>query len=126
MKHFDLDSAGGYLIELSQQALKKKLKERFKENNIKISPLQWIVLYRLWQKDKQTQAELSMKAFKDYPTISTLLNGLEKGGLVRRKTSNKDRRYNIISLTEEGKKLRKVLPPIVEEHLASAFKGIPD
>lgn len=124
MDRFDIDNAGGYLIELAEQALKKKLIQRFRDNQLGVTPFQWVILYRLWKQDRQTQAELSLKTFKDYPAMTRVLDGLEKEGLIRRESNKTDRRSNIICLTEKGREMESILPSIVEEHLSSAFNGI--
>ncbi len=124
MDPFTIDNAGGYLIELAEQSLKKRLIEKFKNHNINVTPFQWVVLYRLWQQDRQTQAELSSKTFKDYPSMTRVVDGLEKHGLIIRESSKTDRRSNIVCLTEKGRAMGDVLPPIVEEHLTEALEGI--
>lgn len=124
MKSFNIDNAGGYLIELAEQSLKKKLVERFRANEIPVTPFQWVVLYRLWAQDRQTQAELSAKTFKDYPSMTRVIDGLENQGFIQRESSKTDRRSNIVCLTEKGKELEQVLPPMVEDHLREALVGI--
>jgi MarR family transcriptional regulator, organic hydroperoxide resistance regulator len=124
MEHFNIDNAGGYLIELAEQSLKKKLIKKFRDHDIPVTPFQWVVLYRLWQKDRQTQAELSSKTFRDYPSMTRVVDGLEKQGFIIRESNKSDRRSNIVCLTEKGREMEQVLPPIVEEHLHEALIGI--
>ncbi len=124
MIQLNIDDAGGYLIELAEQSLKKRLIKKFKQHSIEITPFQWVVLYRLWEKDRQTQAELSSKTFKDHPSMTRVIDGLQKHGFIRREINKIDRRSNIISLTEQGRSMKKILPPIVEEHLREALVGV--
>lgn len=124
MMAFNIDNAGGYLIELAEQSLKKRLIDKFREHEVTVTPFQWVVLYRLWQQDRQTQAELSAKTFKDYPSMTRVVDGLERQGYIVRESSKTDRRSNIVCLTEKGRAMGDVLPPIVEEHLREALEGI--
>jgi len=52
-----------------------------------------------------TQAQLSDMMLVNRANITTLIDRMEKAGLVVRAASPSDRRYNIVKLTERGKKL---------------------
>jgi DNA-binding MarR family transcriptional regulator len=50
---------------------------------------------------------------------------MEERGLVRRERDSRDRRIWRIWLTDAGKELQTVLPPIAEEIREEAMAGIP-
>ncbi len=88
--------------------------QAFNAHGLEITPEQWIVLARLWQRDGRTVSELSDSTLRDRPTMSRILDSMEAGGLVTRSVDSKDARTRIIALTREGKALRKKLVPIAK------------
>ncbi|MCF7943737.1 MAG: MarR family transcriptional regulator [Spirochaetia bacterium] len=119
-----LDELLGYNSELLTKALKRALARAFKEHGYDITAFQWIILYRLWEEHGISQTELAARTFMDSPTITRMLDVMEKKGLVYRQRSSDDRRIASIFLTEAGLALEKKLVPIVEKHHAHALDNI--
>ena len=59
-----------------------------------------------------SQARLSEMMLVNKANITGLVDRLEKAGLVRRTAAEKDRRFNIVRLTEKGKKLLDQADPL--------------
>lgn len=121
---FKLDDSIGFIIECTEQCLKRELRKSFQADGLDVTPYQWIVLYRLWEQEGLTQAEIAERTIKDKPTITRMVDVLEKKGLVIRRNVENDRRVYKIYLTEKGKILEQKLVPIVEEHIEKALTGI--
>ncbi len=119
---FNLDDSVGYLINIVAGKLKNELNRRF--TAFDITPEQWAVLNRLWEKDGVTQKNLAERTFKDQPNIGRILNKLEKKGLIRRCADTEDRRVIIVFITKEGQELKKELIPIAAEVLNIVQKDI--
>lgn len=68
---------------------------------------QYLVLMVLWQKDGVTVNTLCEKLFSDSGTLTPLLKRLEKQGLVQRLRSVEDERKVLITLTKDGRDLKK-------------------
>ena len=68
---------------------------------------QYLVMLVLWEQDDLTVSEIGARLFLDSPTLTPLLKRLEGAGLVVRNRSDTDERQVIVSLTAEGKRLRK-------------------
>ncbi|MEI9955734.1 MAG: MarR family transcriptional regulator [Ferruginibacter sp.] len=60
------------------------------------------MLYHLWKEDGLSQQQLCDATFRDKPSITRLVDNLEKVKLVKRNASKEDRRINMIVLTDEG------------------------
>ena len=84
-------------------AINRKLYRSFRKLSIDITPEQWTVLYYLWSRDGVTQQELCNVTFKDKPSMTRLIDNLEKQQLVVRSPGVKDRRINLIHLTDKGR-----------------------
>jgi DNA-binding MarR family transcriptional regulator len=76
-------------------------------NKIDLTYTQYITLMVLWDIEEITVKELGKKLYLDSGTLTPLLKKLESKGLVKRKRSEKDERIMIITITEEGKKLKE-------------------
>jgi MarR family transcriptional regulator, transcriptional regulator for hemolysin len=90
---------------------------RFLSVNIKnydITPEQWTVLKRLSENDGINQKELANKAEKDQPTVTRILDILERKELVIKKKNEEDRRSFILFITDKGTSLKEELTPIIE------------
>lgn len=61
----------------------------------------------LWEEDNQTVKHLGEKLFLESNTLTPLLKKLEELGYLRRQRDPGDERQVIVSLTEEGRRLRE-------------------
>lgn len=78
---------------------------------------QYLVLMVLWESDGISVNQIKEKLFLDTNTLSPLLKRIETMGLVNRVRSSSDERSVIVTLTEEGKQLKKKALPIPEKML---------
>ncbi|MEX2443729.1 MAG: MarR family transcriptional regulator [Alkalispirochaeta sp.] len=122
--NFELDAALGYLIETTEQALKRGLRRRFREHGYDITPYQWVVLYRLWDRDGQSQSELADGSLRDRPTVTRILDVMERKGLVTRHKDDRDRRSYRVYLTDYGESLKNRLPSVAADYLDAFTEGI--
>jgi DNA-binding MarR family transcriptional regulator len=68
---------------------------------------QWITIVALWEEDNQTVKSLGEKLFLESNTLTPMLKKLEELGYLRRRRDPDDERQVIVSLTEEGRRLRE-------------------
>ena len=85
---------------------------------------QWSIMYHLWREEGLTQQELANYTFRDKPSITRLINNLEKMGLVIRVNDKQDRRSNLIYLTKEGRRMKDVGLAQAEKTLNEALEGV--
>ena len=72
---------------------------------------QFAVLEALYHLGSMNQGEVSTKVLKSGSNMTTVIDNLERDGLVRRERHGKDRRVINVHLTEAGtKKVEAVLP----------------
>lgn len=105
-------------------AINQKLYNNFKQGNLNINPEQWTVLLSLWEKDGVTQQELCNETSKDKPSMTRLINNMEKMHLVVRIASKTDKRYNMIYLTKNGRELEEIARFIANRTLKEALNGL--
>ncbi|WP_375756153.1 MarR family winged helix-turn-helix transcriptional regulator [Corallococcus exercitus] len=75
---------------------------------------QYLVMLVLWETDGVTVKELGEKLYLDSGTLTPLLKRLETQGFVRRERSTEDARSVTVSLTAQGKGLRRKAAAIPE------------
>lgn len=114
-----------FITGLASTALARRLQKNFKQNGVDITIEQWSVLYHLWKQDGLSQQELCNATFRDKPSITRLVDNLEKQKLVRRVSSKEDRRMNLIFLTESAGRLQDSTMDIANQTLNEALEGVP-
>jgi DNA-binding MarR family transcriptional regulator len=105
-------------------AVARRLQKKFKRASIDITIEQWSVLYHLWKEDGVSQQDLCDSTFRDKPSITRLVDNLEKLKLVKRTPSKNDRRKNLIYLTKEAQHLQDKTMAIAGETVNEALKGV--
>lgn len=96
----------------------------FTAEGIDISIEQWTVLACLWNKDKVTQQTLCRLTAKDKPSMTRLIDKLERSNLVTRVSDHHDRRINLIHLTDKGLSLQKKATDLVQNIVGKALQNI--
>lgn len=114
----------GFMLERTTRVVKLKFHRLFKDLGIDMTPEQWVMMDSLYQNNDQSQKDLANGSFKDAPTISRIIDVLEKKGWVVRNPSPQDRRIYIIHQTEEGHQLTKNLLEKVQEIRLEGWSGL--
>ena len=122
--NFDIQLIFAILNGKVSAAINRKLLRNFRMNGLDITPEQWTVLIFLWEKDGVTQQELCNATFKDKPSMTRLIDNMEKQHLVVRISDKKDRRTNLIHLTKDGKQLEDKARMVANLTLKEALKGL--
>lgn len=112
------------IVSTTSRALNIALGRNFQSAGIEITPEQWSILRSLWRKDGQCQYELAECQGKDRPSITRLVDNMEKSNLVIRISSKEDRRIKLVYLTNKGKGLEVELTQIAEKTIDEATIGI--
>lgn len=119
-----LDNAVAYIIHHTSRILRFHLAKFFQNQGVDISPEQWFILFRLYERPGQSQGELADRDLHDHPNITRLLDALERRKLVYRAADPGDRRRSLVSLTEEGQQTMERLLPLVVEERKRLFAGL--
>ena len=82
-------------------------------------------MYHLWKEDGKSQQELCNATFRDKPSITRLIDNLEKLSLVKRVSDEKDRRINKVYLTKNALRLQEETMALAEATLIEALDGVP-
>src|ERR1041385_8003618 len=108
-----LDEVIFYTLEKSIKSYRQFAQKRIKEAGYDITVDQWLVLKTLNDNSEITQQQVGEIVFKDYASITRIIELLVQKKYVSRSSHLRDRRRFFLSITAAGKELLKGLQPII-------------
>ncbi len=100
---FSRNDSANYLAAQLAKSFSKALSKR--AATLGFSPGQFPVLLELWNEDGLTQRQLLDRVDVEQATLANTLARMERDGLIERKPHPRDRRAQIIELTDKGHEL---------------------
>jgi len=114
------------LLAKSEQAHLQYTKNRFLQEKLDITPVQWLVLYALQKKDGEIITQLAKRCYLDNSTITGIIDRLEKAGYVSREPIEGDRRVYKIVLLPKAREIKKKAMQINNSIFAKMSEGCTD
>lgn len=114
-----------FITGKASTAIARRLQKKFNAAGLNITIEQWSVLYHLWKQEGISQQELCNATFRDKPSITRLVDNLERLNLVKRVPSEHDRRINLIFLTRQAQKLQEETMALADQTLNEALETVP-
>ncbi|NTE84981.1 MarR family winged helix-turn-helix transcriptional regulator [Agrobacterium rubi] len=102
---FSRNDSATYLAAQLAKSFSKALNKRAAA--LGFSPGQFPVLLELWNEDGLTQRQLLDRVDVEQATLANTLARMERDGLIERKPHPRDRRAQIIELTDKGRDLER-------------------
>lgn len=122
--HFKRGELYSVINGMASTAVARRLQKNFRKAGLEITIEQWSVLYHLWKEDGLSQQELCNRTFRDKPSITRLIDNLEKQHLVKRVAFPTDRRINLVQLTDAAKDLQRITIDLANQTMAEALVGV--
>ncbi|MFQ5797434.1 MAG: MarR family winged helix-turn-helix transcriptional regulator [Bacteroidota bacterium] len=116
-----LDSSLGFLMTRTARSMKRALDARLLDQNL--TATQYIVLARLWEEDGISLSELGERLYFDNPTLTGIVDRMERDGLLQRQRDEDDRRVVKVHLTAKGRTLYHDIGYLAEETDAESWEG---
>lgn len=107
-----LNGSVGFLLARTARSMKRALEARLSEYNI--TATQYIVLEVLHERDGASLSLLGRKLYFDNPTITGIVDRMERDGLVERRRIADDRRVINVFLTAKGRELAQKTSDLAE------------
>ncbi len=104
--------------------INRALLRAFSQEDLHITTEQWSVLSCLWKEDKVTQSDLCDLTRKDKPSMTRLIDNLQRSKIVVRVPHATDRRVNLIHLTQYGASLREKVTAVVQSVVDKALQDV--
>ena len=93
-------------LNLASCKLKQYTSIMLKRNNVGLTPEQFLLIDLLWNQGPMSQQKLADTMQKDKNSITKIVDGLEKKGLIVRQRSETDRRSNTLILTPLAQQMK--------------------
>ncbi len=94
-------------------------------NKLGITYPQYLVLMVLWKNDPKPFNDTAHRLMLETNTVTPLLQRMEKQGIVCRKKGEKDKRQQIVSLTDKGKALEQQAYDIIPAGMGQQLSACP-
>ena len=111
------------LLAKAEQAHLQRTKNRFSQEGIEITPVQWLVLYALYRKDGESITQLAKRCYLDNSTITGVIVRLEKAGYISRAPLEGDRRVDKILLLPKAHEIREKVADITNGIFTEMTEG---
>ena len=116
----------GMLIRTAHNSMTERFVRNVLNSGLNISMDQWMILGPIWQLQSPSQKELGEICLKNKPSISRIIDSLEKKSLVVRVSDQIDHRIKRVVLTKAGKQLFYNVLPIMEKTREEVRGKIPE
>lgn len=113
------------LISKIHEKGNKFILQELNSNGItELAPSHGDILAILYQHSKLTMKEIAEKIHRSKPTVTILVNKLEKFGFVKREKSSEDSRITYIMLTSKSKDFKPIFEKISKDLNKMLFKNL--
>ncbi len=113
------------LISKIHEKGNKFILQELNSNGItELAPSHGDILAMLYQHSKLTMKEIAEKIHRSKPTVTILVNKLEKFGFVKREKSSEDSRITYIMLTSKSKDFKPIFEKISKDLNKMLFKNL--
>lgn len=107
---------GGFLVTKIKQLGDRIFERILAEKNIDaFNGAQGRILYVLWQEDGVPIKIISEKSGLAITSLTTMLERMEKNGLINRKADEADKRKTLLFLTDKAKELKEAYDSVSNE-----------
>jgi DNA-binding MarR family transcriptional regulator len=108
-----LDKSVGFILNRAARSMKRTLEARLATYGI--TATQYVILAHLAKKDGLSQTQLGSTLYFDNPTVTGVIDRMERDGLVERRRAPKDRRVINIFLSAKATGILSEINSIAEE-----------
>lgn len=113
-----------YSIEKAIKTYRKFAQNNIRKIETKITVDQALLLILLQSRPELTQVEVAEVLFKDYASITRMIELMVKNDYLIRNVNHEDRRRKELIISKKGENLIKKLFPIIENNRNIALKGL--
>ncbi|MBY0220743.1 MULTISPECIES: MarR family winged helix-turn-helix transcriptional regulator [Paenibacillus] len=115
------------LIARIRDHVNKRIVQELEQHDVTgIVPSHGDILMFLYREDSLSIKMLAERVHRTQPTVTVLVNKLEKLGYVERSKSAEDSRVTLIRLTEQGQQLKPIFEQVSETIQDMVYGGMTD
>lgn len=118
-----METKGGLYITQIKQVSGRIFDKLLQQNSIEISGGQGRILFLLWKQDHLTMTEISRQTSLAKNTVTVVIDGMVKKGIVLREQNPVNRRETIISLTDRARAMQEKYELVSQQMNAMFYDG---
>lgn len=103
---YNLENVVNHRISMLAVLMKRQVFKLIADNNLKITPDQWVVMYYLWRENGLSVGEISRRSKKDFANVTRIVDKLSKMGYVIKKKSKKDSRISNVFIQPKADEIK--------------------
>lgn len=118
-----METRGGFYITQIKQLQDRIFERLLAQNGIEVSGGQGRILFVLWKKDNLTISEISKETSLAKNTVSIVVDGMVRKGILERNINPMNRRQTIVSLTEYAKSIEEKYESVSQQMNNLFYRG---
>ena len=112
-----------YTLEKSINSYRQYAQKQLIMNNFDITIDQWLILKSIKENSGLTQQQIGINVFKDYASVTRIIELLVKKNYLQRVTHTDKRRF-ILRMTDEAEDLMRSIQKVINANRRKALDGI--
>ena len=113
-----------YSLESAIKSYRRFAQARIEQSGFDVTIDQWLVLKTIQESPKASQQAIAGAVFKDFASVTRIIQLLESKSYVRRRAHATDGRRSALRLTRAGAALIRDLEPIIRANRRQALSGL--
>ncbi len=113
-----------YSLERSIKSYRQFAQQQLIKHHFDITIDQWLLLKTIRDNPEQTQQQIAQTIFKDFASVTRIVELLVEKKYIIRSQHPTDRRRFKLKLADSAEKLLSIMQPIIESNRKTALKGI--
>jgi DNA-binding MarR family transcriptional regulator len=113
-----------YTLDKSIKTYRQYAQRNMLDNGFELTVDQWLVLKALIDDPGRNQQEIAEAAFKDFASVTRIVELLVKKGFLTREIHPGDRRRFLLTPTAKAERELAQMRPITEQNRKTALQGI--
>ena len=116
---------GGYLIGQINKLINRRINELLKEENVnEFNGAQGTIIFVLTEEGPMPIKDIGKATGLAKTSLTSMLDRMEKQGLIKKRENENDRRSTIIDLTERSREYKEVIEKVSQEVNREFYKKI--
>lgn len=112
-----------YTLEKSIKSYRQYAQKQLIMNNFDITIDQWLILKSIKENSGLTQQQIGINVFKDYASVTRIIELLVKKNYLQR-VAHSDKRRFILRMTSEAEDLMRSIQKVINANRRKALDGI--
>jgi len=121
-----LDEIIFYALDKAIKSYRQMAQKNINSQHFDISIDQWLLLTSLQNNPDDTQQQIASDIFKDYASITRMIDILVRKEIIERNANPDDRRRSNLNISPKGLTILSEIKPLIQSNRSTALEGVTD